>query len=146
MVHLQLRSDPSWVRDANHDGPLTYRTSPGSSENVFQISYNVNRSGKMLEPPLDLMSMASAVAAKAGTLKTTNVGQCKYGHYVTARVENERMPHFQIWLISNGVHVITATHTCNVAPSAAELSAVTSVVESLELVPKPKPKPKWKFW
>src|SRR5262249_9085008 len=122
-----------------------YSTSPGNSGNVFQLSFMENKTGKKLEPPPLLQEIATALARKlGGTISGAESGPCAYGQFGTATVKTARFPYFQIWSISNGVHFVTATFTCDVEPTSEELRQVKVAVASLHLVADAKSK--WKFW
>ena len=144
-MKLELQVGSGWV-DAGRSGkPWTYSTRPGESNNVFQLSFMENKGGKRLEPPPALQQIATAQAEQlGGTLVKSSSGECAYGTFGTAAATTQDVPHFQIWLISNGIHIITATHTCDVQPSAEETNQVQAAVASVRLVPDSKPK--WKFW
>jgi len=144
-LKLALSKPAYWVDVSQAGKPSTYCTSPGASENVLQVSYTENKSGIKLEPTPPLEKMVLQQVQKLGvSVLSSESGECAYGVFGSSVGSTDRFPHFQMWLISNGTHFITATFTCNVPPTQEELRDVSTAIASLQLTIEAKSK--WKLW
>jgi hypothetical protein len=121
--------------DPGKHGVLTFVREPGKTAGTLQLFLATSEGGQ--EPTQnDLMEMAvkHVLLQNLGRLDECSDGACSSGHFASAVFWSQKAPRSQIWFISNGVDLITATHVCHAEPDPAEVREATMIVETVEIV------------
>jgi hypothetical protein len=149
-MRLKVKMPASWIYRPNQDKspPYLFYRHQSSTPGPLQISWVETSSTPGINPSRqELQQMVSDFGQKNGygALVESSCDSCVFGSMATATFRSPKHPRIQIWFLSNGQDMITATHICEQQPDPIEVSEAQEIVRMLTLGPE-KPKPRWKFW
>jgi hypothetical protein len=118
-------------------GVLTFIREGSKAAGILQISLAAYEGREVpTEKFLEEMAIRYVILQNLGRLDECSGGACSTGHFGSAVFWSQKAPRSQIWFISNGVDLITATHVCRAEPDPAEVQEAEMIVETVEIVEK----------
>lgn len=147
-ISLQIKLVDGWSDYSyeNPDGPATFLRDRSEVPGPLQVSYAIYKDGPKPDPSKeDLIEFCIGLGKQHGfgELVKTDSMSCAFGLLGTAVFRGEELAHVQVWYLTNGRDIITATHICPEVPEQEEVTEVQGIVSSITLATV---KPKWKFW
>ena len=137
--------DPSWEMVDGPYNPPAFMKKGRANNNAFQISSAWNDGGKSLGKSITTEVLARDLVVRRlnGVPLREYTGRCRYGEFTSVIFSAQTFAHCQVWCVSNGIHIISATFICDWPPTQEELEEVEGMALSLHFK---EPLPKTKRW